>query len=120
MTLVLLYWKQILMAVILGGVSFLGYNHIYDKGFAAASVKYEKQIKEYNDTLNKRIVNLEDRSTVLIEQTLLGNQAVKLDMANLLSTLKGKPLYTIDTKGECKLSPDFIRVYNEGIKKVNK
>lgn len=120
MMLLLAYWKQIVIAIILGGLGFLGYQHVYHIGYEAASVKYEKQIKDYNDRLNTRITNLEDRSTVLIEQTLLGNQATKLDLANLLKTLKGKPLYTIDNKGMCQLSPDFIKTYNDGIKKVNK
>ena len=120
MTLVLLYWRQALLAILLGGLGLLGYQHVYHKGYEAASVKYERQIKEYNDKIDNRISTLESSSTVLIEQTLLGNQATKVDLAKVLKTLSNKPLYTIDSKGACKLSDDFVKAYNDGIARVNK
>lgn len=114
------YWKHLLIISSLGGFGFLAYHKIYDIGYREASVKYEKQIKDFNDTMDRRINTLESGSTVLIQQVLLGNQATKTDLLGIMKTLKGKPLYTIDPKGQCKLSDDFIKAYNEGIGRVNK
>lgn len=120
MTILLLYWRHILVVAALTAAGWLGYHKIYSIGYDAASAKYEKQIAEYNNKLDKRINVLESSSTVLIEQLLIGNQGTKNDLANILKTIKGKPLYTIDTKGQCKLSDDFIKAYNDGIGRVNK
>lgn len=105
---------------ILAAAGWLIYNKIYTIGYEAATVKYEKQIAAYNAKLDKRIELLETGSTVLIEQVLLGNLGAKTDLANILKTIRGKPLYTIDPKGHCKLSEDFIKAYNDGIARVNK
>ncbi|OQB10823.1 MAG: hypothetical protein BWY21_00130 [Parcubacteria group bacterium ADurb.Bin216] len=120
MTFLLLYWKHLLVVAALTAGGWLGYHKIYNIGYDAASQKYEKQIAEYNTKLNKRIDILESSSTVLIEQLLVGNQGTKNDLANILKTIKGKPLYIIDPKGQCKLSDDFIKAYNDGIGRVNK
>ncbi len=120
MTFLLLYWRHLLVVAALTAGGWLGYHKIYNIGYDAASQKYEKQIAEYNTKLNKRIDILESSSTVLIEQLLVGNQGTKNDLANILKTIKGKPLYTIDPKGQCKLSDDFIKAYNDGIGRVNK
>lgn len=113
------YWKHVIIMLILGSACFLGYQHIYHMGYSAASIKYERQISEYNIKLDTRIAGLEAQSTVLVEQTLLGGQAIKLDMDKLAKAIKGKPLYTIDTTGKCQLSSDFIKAYNDGINRAN-
>jgi hypothetical protein len=120
MTFLLLYWRHLIVVLALATGGWLGYHKIYNIGYEAASKKYEAQIADYNNKLDKRINVLESSSTVLMEQLLLGNQGTKNDLANILKTIKGKPLYTIDTKGQCKLSDDFIKAYNDGIGRVNK
>lgn len=113
------YWKHIIVIVLLGGLSLLGYQHIYNIGYLAASKKYDKQISEYNNRLDTRIAGLEAQSTVIVEQTLLGSQNIKIDMDKLAKVIKGKPLYTIDTAGKCQLSSDFIKAYNDGVNRAN-
>jgi len=120
MTLVLMYWKQIILAGILAGVSLLGYQHAYNAGYTKATSKYEKMMKDYSDNLDKRIEGLEVKSTVLIEQTLLGNQSTKLDLDKLQLAIRNKPMYVIDASGKCRLSSDFIDMYNNSVNRVNK
>lgn len=112
------YWKQMIAAVIITMTCYLVYHKIYSIGFDAANVECAARMKSYEDKLDKRIANIENNSTILIETANQDKLALRKDYANILATIKGKPLYIIE-QGKCKPANLLIDSYNEGIKKAN-
>ena len=120
MTLLLKYWKQIVAFAAICAIIISGYYYAYNNGYDNAKLKYEREIELYNKKIDKQIVQLESKSTVLIEQLLLSNQATGKDLASIMELVKEKPLYIVDTAGKYKLSPDFIKTFNAGVDRANK
>jgi hypothetical protein len=117
------YWKQLLLAVLLsvtiGSASYSIYHKIYNAGVAEATTKYEKQIGEFNKQLSDRITNIENISDSIETKLVLQRADNKKEFASILASVKGKPSYTI-VDGKCAPSVDFIKAYNDAINKANK
>jgi ribosomal protein S13 len=107
-------------------VGHLVYTKIYAIGFEAAQAvcekrvaKYEERIKEYSDNLNARISSIETNSTLLLEESSKAKELIGKEFKDIRLLVKGKPLYTINA-GKCEPSPDFVKAYNDAIRRANK
>lgn len=112
-------WKEILIVAILAAIGYLGYSKVYNIGYTAAAAVYQKQLNEYNDNLNKRIVNIENNSSALLDLSNANREAASKEYKAIIAATRGKPLYTINS-GVCTLSPDFVKAYTDAINRANK
>ena len=119
------YWKHILIVIILLLVTTYFYNKIYTRGFDAVNVAceqklqdYAQKMKEYEASLDKRIAGLEEASNLLVTEAIESRKVLRKDFSVILSTIKNRPLYTID-QGKCAPSEDFVRVYNDAVNRAN-
>lgn len=125
MSIILLkYWRQILIVILLvvsiGSAGYSIYHKVYNSGYTAASAVYEKQINAYNKKLDERVANIEDISSSISSKLVLQRDLNKKNFASIISTVKNKPLYTVEaTTGICKPSTDFLQAYISAINKAN-
>lgn len=117
--LLLKFWRQIVGILLLSVVLFAGYSYVENIGYTRATVEYTKQMKDFNDKLDKRIDNLEQSSAVLITASIANKEQAAKDFKTILQAAKNKPLYTIQNN-ICAPSTDFINTYNEAINRANK
>lgn len=113
------YWKHILICISIVLASYFIYNKIYDIGYRSAAVEYTKIIDEYKANQIKRIDTLVATSDQLVLQLLNNNKQRQIDFTNILSSIKNKPMYTIE-QGVCKPSEDYINLFNESVNRANK
>jgi hypothetical protein len=106
------FWKEGLLALLILSTSALLYNKIYSRAELETSKKYVQQFKEYSDKLESRIGNIQDSSYIL--STRNEEQAVVLDkkLAAILVASRGKVMYEVK-EGKCTLSPNFLDSYNQ-------
>ena len=112
------YWKQIAGALALAFVLYTGYSFVYDRGYADANVEAQKRFDDYTKKIGDRIEKIEGNSSQLLSAAAEADKARQKSFNDILFTIKGKPLYTIQ-QGKCTPSDDFVKAYNEGIKKAN-
>lgn len=116
------YWKHLIVIIAIVGASYFVYNHVYTKGYDAAYIvatqECNDRMMEYNKRLDSLITKIEDSSNALIKESQESRIALKKDVSTILSTIKNKPLYTIE-HGKCKPSDDFIDTYNKVVERVN-
>lgn len=118
LTLILKYWKGLLLFVVLSTLAISGYSWIYNRGVEKTTIKYEEKFKEYNEKLEQRINNIELMSSVLIEQSNKNSKVLSQDLYRIRNAIKDKPLFTV-VDGKCEPSPSFIETYNSLIKRGN-
>jgi hypothetical protein len=120
MTLLLLkYWKHLVVILSILGLGYLGYHKIYDQGYQAAAVEYNKKIKLYEDDLAKRISSIESASETLVQLAKINNDSFSKDLKGILTSIKGKPLFYVK-EGKCTPSPEMYKAYNDAINRANK
>ena len=113
-----LYWKQLLLVlVVVGSVLF-----IYDKGstdgYAKAEAKYTQMINEQNIKISDKISNIEANSNILVTESRASNATLTKDVKGILLGVKGKTL-TIVKDGGCTPSQTFSDTFNSVNKRVN-
>lgn len=117
--LLLKFWKQIAGVILLSAVLFTAYSYVENIGYTKATVEYTRQMKDFNDKLDRRIDNLEKNSAALIDASIANKEQAAKDFKTILQAAKNKPLYTIQNN-VCAPSIDFINTYNEAINRANK
>lgn len=113
--LLLTFLPRILGILAVAFVVYTGYSHIKQIGFDEATANCEQKFKEYEETLGKKVGNIEKLSTTLVLNSETGNAALATDVAAILKNTKSKPLVIVKN-GECTPSPAF----SESISLVNK
>lgn len=111
------FWREIALAVALLGLGFMVYNHIYDLGAQAATVQYQKEWKEYQQTLTDKIDNIEKNSNELVSRRIAKDGVTKKEIELIISKSLKAPL--VDPVA-CVLTPGFANSYNEIIDRANK
>ena len=112
-------WKQIVLVIALAGMVYTGYNWVWDRGYTKANVEWQEVVQKQADERAKRIDELVGYSKTNLEQTLINNEKVQKDLAEIKRASKGKPATVIVGK-DCNPSPDFIDSYNKAIARGNK
>jgi hypothetical protein len=91
------------LAIVLSVLAYLAYHKIYMIGYNAANTEctiritsYEKKMKEYQDSLDKRIDLLVVTSSQLVTELSDSRESLKKDYTAILTTIKNKPLYRIE------------------------
>ena len=111
-TILLKYWKQILVSSALVLSLVLVYNYVYQRGVAATTQVYEAKLKAQQDLIDKRIANIEQTSQVLAEQSKIAATSTHADLAKILQAAKNKPL-VVYKNGECIPSQTFLDSWNQ-------
>lgn len=112
LTLLLRYWKHIILLIAVVTVLGLVYNAIYQRGVAATTQTYELKIAEQQKLLDTKVATLELLSTQLVTQTALNQQNLNADLAKILAAAKTKPL-VVYKNGECSPSQTFLDSWNQ-------
>lgn len=118
MTLILLYWRQIVILAAISAASLFAYNKIYSIGYDKAEAHYKAQIKVYEDRLDARINNLEAFSSVIIRENAEREKEAAKQFKAILNASKGSKTYVINNEN-CVPSESFMKSYTEALKKAN-
>lgn len=111
-------WKQIIIGLAIFGVVYIGYNWIYDRGYADSSAAWTKIVEKQAKDRDDKIQELTGYARSNLEQSLINNQKVLDDLMIIKRNAKGKPT-TVIINGDCKPSSEFIDSYNKAIEKGN-
>lgn len=115
--LLLKFWREIALAVALLGLGFMVYNHIYDRGAQAATEQYQKEWKDYQQTVSDKIDRIETMSNELVSRRVAKDGLTKKEVEAIVSKYAKIPL--VDPVA-CVLTPGFANSYNEIIDRANK
>lgn len=118
MYILLKYWKELAILLVVGLISTVAYDKVYTRGYEKAAIEYELKIKEYNTKILNKITRLEDTSDLLVTQNISLQQHSRVEFEQIQKALEGKQLYTI-VAGKCAPSKDFIDAWNSAIRKAN-
>lgn len=113
------YWKQLTIIALIFTICYTGYYKIKSIGYSEANYECSIKMNEFNNSLDKLIVVIQDSSSSLIKESVESKISLKKDISTILSTIKNKPLYVIE-HGKCAPSTEFIDTYNQIVDRVNK
>ena len=119
MLILLKFWKELLLVVLLLGGSKLAYDKVKHVGYLEAETKYTLVIKDYQEQINKQIKGIEAKSILLVIESEKNSNTLKAGIKNILQNTKIKPLVIIK-KGECVPSEAFIDTLGTVNRQVNK
>jgi hypothetical protein len=111
-------WKQIIIGLVIFGAVYTGYNWVWDRGYNTAGAEYREVLQEQADARAKQIEELTGYAKTNLEQSLVSNEKLQRDLAEIKRNAKGKPTTVVVDK-DCVPSPDFIQTYNKAIDKGN-
>lgn len=111
-------WKQIIMAIAIAGVIYTGYNWVWERGYNTATVECQTLLDKQAKEREERMEALTGYARSNLEQSLINNQKVIKELADIKAASKGKAT-TVIINGDCKPSPDFVQTYNQAIAKGN-
>lgn len=114
MHILLKFWKEILLAVLIGMGGYL----IYDKLVTIGVNKGKQELTLYKSQLDEKISTLEDFSRVIIVQNENTTKLLRADMSAILAEAKTKPVFVLKD-GKCTLSTEFVDSYNSVIDRAN-
>lgn len=118
----LLFWKQILISIILAGISYTGINYVYQYGYqygyTSAETKYTKIIKEYQVDVANKIAVLERTSTELATKQQKNSDKLTKDIGSIMYSIKDKSLVIVK-EGKCTPSKTFLDSFIMINKQVN-
>ena len=115
--LALKFWKEIAIAILVIGLGYMVYNHIYEAGAQQATEQYREEFKEYQKTITDKITTIENNSNELVGRRIAKDGVTKKEIEALLKTYTKVPL--VDPVA-CALTPGFANSYNEIIERANK
>lgn len=95
-----------------------GYSYIKSIGYNEAKIECDKKFKDYNDSLMKKIEQIETNSTTLVENSKKANDKLSEDITTIMKSVKGKTL-TVIKNGECTPSQTFSDTINSVNKRIN-
>lgn len=95
-----------------------GYSYIKSIGYNEAKAECDKKFKDYNDSLMKKIEQIETNSTTLVENSKKANDKLSEDITTIMKSVKGKTL-TVIKNGECTPSQTFSDTINSVNKRIN-
>ena len=117
-TLLLKYWKELVVLISIIGVAYAGYSYIYNKGYEAANLECAIRLQEIEEMKAKHIKEIQDYAKANLEQTVLNNVNTSKDIKAILN--KKPEVATVIIEGKCKPSDSFIETYNAVIERANK
>lgn len=100
------FWKEILLSVLIAGGSFFVYEKVKHIGYVEAETKYEAIIHDYQKQIAEQVATIENNSRILVDGNRDSAVILKSRMDDILGTLKGKPLVVVKN-GECSPSQTF-------------
>jgi len=115
--LILKFWREIALAVALLGLGYMVYNHIYERGAQAATEQYQKEWKDYQQTITDKIDTIERNSNELVARRVAKDGVTKKEIEQVIAKSLKAPV--VDPVA-CRLTPNFAESYNEIIDRANK
>jgi esterase/lipase len=92
----------------------MGYAKVKQAGYEEAEAKYTQIIKDYENSVNKKIDNIESLSNLLIIQGREDAVLLSQDMQTIVTSIKRKPLVIVKD-GECNPNATF----SDTLSKIN-
>jgi hypothetical protein len=95
-------------------LGYMGYAKVKQAGYEEAEAKYTQIIKDYENSVNKKIDNIESLSNLLIIQGREDAVLLSQDMQTIVTSIKRKPLVIVKD-GECNPNATF----SDTLSKIN-
>lgn len=118
MTFLLMYWKQLLLSVLIAGGSYFIYDKIDTVGYNRAKAEDALVIKKYEDEVATKIAAIEVTSTTLANESRDSAIILNSNILKIVSSTKGKSLVIVKDSG-CTPSQTFSDSFNLMNKRVN-
>lgn len=94
--------------------SYFTYHYVRNLGYTEAQTKYEKVIRDYEATVNKKIDVIENLATTLVAESRENNASLTQDISTIIRGVKSKPL-TVIKNGDCNPNQTFV----DSLSKIN-
>lgn len=118
MAFLVLYWKQLLLSIIIAGGSYFVYEKVKDIGYQQAKTEDAVVIKNYEDAIVKKINAIQLTSTTLASESRDNALILTSSINTILKATKGKSLVIVKDGG-CVPSQTFSDTFNKVNKQVN-
>lgn len=118
MAFLVLYWKQLLLSIIIAGGSYFVYEKVKDIGYQQAKTEDAVVIKNYEDAIVKKINAIQLTSTNLASESRDNALILTSSINTILKATKGKSLVIVKDGG-CVPSQTFSDTFNKVNKQVN-
>src|ERR1035437_3386739 len=118
MAFLILYWKQLLLSIIIAGGSYFVYEKVKDIGYQQAKTEDAVVIKNYEDAIVKKINAIQLTSTTLASESRDNALILTNSINTILKATKGKSLVIVKDGG-CVPSQTFSDTFNKVNKQVN-
>lgn len=117
-TIIIKWIAAALLAAAFSAGIYVGYSHIKQIGYNEAEAKYTLIIKQYETDVNKKIDSIVTMSNNLATINQANNEQLAVDVASILSKVKGKQLVVVKN-GECVPSQTFSDSFGQINKQIN-
>ena len=118
MSILLKFWKESLLAVVILFISVVGYNKIYSLAEKRVSSRYDAQILEQTKILEAKIQELQEFSKVIVVQNEIAAKTAKEDILSIKKISEKSPLVIVEN-GKCRASEEFLDSYDSIIRRGN-
>lgn len=107
-----------IITLVIFGALYTVFNAIDSRGYDRAKAECAIVVKDYEDKVLNRLTKIEENSSVLILNNKTVNDAMSVDIATILSKVKGKALVVVKD-GKCVPSQTFSDTIDAVNKRVN-
>lgn len=114
------FWKPVAAILIFAIMQFFIWNHGRNFGQEHCAAKYEQQIKERDEAINKQVSELNQTSNKLADTQKVDVQNLRRDLQKIITQVReGKQPVVIFKDGNCLPTETFVDAVNKINKRVN-